>query len=304
MHANHAAFRHRHRHALATLQTALGQRPQQRTLLGQSFLQPRIPPPRHLTQERQVLRPARKIPPATQEQRLLHRALEVPVRRLCVPVLVTRRRVRLLHHHAVVPHQLLVTLRELALVRQVVHRRAQAIAAMPLGQATQFPQRVLQPFTQTLKTLREADRHRLPVRVRQHAVIHQVLKRLAADGHAQVVHRGEVRGAQSAGEMDLGKEDFLGWARRRPPVLHAPLQRPHLTILEPIRVFLLQPLEQRLGLQLRFLFQLGRHFLPHAVERIGTRPPVAQPLDVAGQLPHVSVPPGRFAIHAGLGRRR
>jgi hypothetical protein len=192
LHANQAAFRHRHRHALATLLAALRQRSQQGPLLLQTLLPARVPPLRHLPQQGQVLRPAGEIPTATQQQCLLHRLLQVPMRRFRVAVLVTRRRVRLLHHQAVMPRQLLVTSRELTLVRQVVHRRAQPIAAMPLGQAAQLPQRILQALAQTLETLREADRHRLPVRVGQHEVIHQVVERLTADGHAQLVHRCEV----------------------------------------------------------------------------------------------------------------
>lgn len=134
-------------------------------------------------------------------------------------------------------------------------------------------------------------------------MVHQVVERLTTDGHAQVVHRREVRGAQSAGEVLLREVNLFGRTRRRPPLPHPPLQRPQ-TRLEATRILGLQPLEQRLGLQHRFLFQPGRHFLPHAIERIRARPPVAWPLHLAGQHSHISVPPCRFAIHAGLARRR
>jgi hypothetical protein len=104
LHAYHAAFRHRHRHVLATLQAPRRQRPQPRPLLSQAFLPARVPPPRHLAQKGRVLRPAGEIPAATQQQRLRHRVLEVPMRRLRVAVLVARRRVRLLHYQTVVIH--------------------------------------------------------------------------------------------------------------------------------------------------------------------------------------------------------
>jgi hypothetical protein len=304
LHADQAALRHRHAHALATLLPAGRQRPQQRPLLVQTFLPARVPPPRHLAQEGQILRPLGEIAAATQQQRLRDRLLEVPVRRFHVAVFVTRRRVRLLHRQAVVPHQLLVTPRELTLVRQVVHRRAQPIAAMPLRHAAQLLQRILESFTQTLETLREANRHRLPVRVGQHEVIDQMIERLTAEGYAEVVHRREIRSAQSAGKVLLAEEDFLGRTRRRPPLPHAALQRPHLARLEPIRIFPLQPLEQRLGLQRRFPLELGHDVFPHTVERIGPGSPIAWLFPVAGKFAHVSVPPCRFAIHAGLGRRR
>ena len=135
-------------------------------------------------------------------------------------------------------------------------------------------------------------------------MINEVVERLAAEGHVQVVHRREVRGAELTGKVLLTEEDFLGRARRRPPLPHAALQRSHLARLEPIRIFPLQPLEQRLGLQRRFPLELGHDVGPHAVERIGAGSPIAWLIPVAGKFAHVSVPPCRFAIHAGLGRRR
>lgn len=224
----------------------------------------------------------------------------MPVRRFHVTVLVARGRVRLLHHQTIVSHQFLVAPGELALVGEVVYGCAQPIGAMPLGDAAQFPQGILQSFAQALEAFREADRHRLPVRVGQDEVIRQVLERLAGDGHAQVVHRSEVRGAQPAGEVLLREENLLGRARRRPPLPHAPLQRPHLARLEAAWILALQPLEQRLGLECWFSFQLRRHLLPHAVERVRPRSPIARLTHLAGKLPHVSVPPCCLAIHAGL----
>jgi hypothetical protein len=128
---------------------------------------------------------------------------------------------------------------------------------MPLGHAAQFPQRVLQSFAQTLEALRKADRHRFPVRVRQHAVIHQVVERLTVDGHRQLIHRGEVGGAQSARSVHLREEDLLRGPSGRTPVPHAPLQRAELSILELTWIARLQPAEQRLGLERRFGFQVG-----------------------------------------------
>jgi hypothetical protein len=116
-HANQTPLRHGHAHAFAALLPARRQWPQQRPLLVETFLPARVPPPHHLAQEGQVLFPAGEVASATQQQPLLHRLLEVPVRRFHVAVFVARGRVRLLHHLPVVGHQLLVTPREFTLVR-------------------------------------------------------------------------------------------------------------------------------------------------------------------------------------------
>ena len=111
---------------------------------------------------------------------------------LDVAILVAMIRLDLLRRQAIVRHQPLVTLRELLLVRAVVYRQTHPIRAMPLWHTAQLPQRVLQTFAQAFKALRKADRRRLPVRVRQDEVIHQVIERSAVDGHTELVHRREV----------------------------------------------------------------------------------------------------------------
>jgi hypothetical protein len=137
--------------------------------------------------------PAGKIPAAAQHQRLVQRLLETPVPLFDVPVLVGMVRLDLLAAQTVMSQQRLITLAELLALRQVVHRRAQAIGPVPSRHTPQFPQGILQAFAQTLEALREADRQRLPIRVSQHEVINQMLERLPLDGHAQVIHVREVR---------------------------------------------------------------------------------------------------------------
>jgi hypothetical protein len=53
-----------------------------------------------------------------------------------------------------------------------------------------------------------------------------VVERLPGEAHAEVAQVREVRGAQPAGFMDLGEEDFLGWPGRGTPALDVPLQGP------------------------------------------------------------------------------
>jgi hypothetical protein len=226
LHANQAAGGHGHCQPLARLQTPRRQWSQHGALLGQSLGPALVALPAYLLQERFVQRAAGKVPAAAEQQRLIHRVFEMPMRRLGIAVFVSRARLDLLPHQSVMVQQPLVTLREVAPLRQVVHRAAHPIAAVPHGHASQLPQRVLQAHAQTLETLGEAERHRLPVRVRQHQVIHHVLEGLPGDGHLQAVHVREVGGTQPARMMDLAEVHFLAGSLRGAPLLHAPLQCP------------------------------------------------------------------------------
>jgi hypothetical protein len=248
MHVNQTAAVHRDRQPLATVQPPWRQRPQHRQLLSQPPLPARVALPRQLLQERSVLLTAGEISAATQQQGLVHRVLEVPVRRLGIAVLIAFARLRLLHRQAVMRHQALVALGELLALRQVVDRAAEAVGAMPCGHAAQLPQRILQTVAQAGETLGKADRHRLPVRVGQHEVVHQVLEALAGDRHVQAAHVCEVRGAQPAGMVHLAEEHLLGRPACGPPCLDTSLQGPQLAVVEAPRILLLQPGEQGLGL--------------------------------------------------------
>jgi len=154
---------------------------------------------------------------------------------------------------------------------------------MPLGHAAQLPQGVLHALAQTFKALREADRRRLPVRVRQHEVIDQVIETLALDGDVQAVHRREVGRAQPSRFVDLSEEDFLGRSLAATPALDVPLQRPQLRVGETPRILPLQLAEDRLGLQPRIEFQQTAHLGPNLLEGIGPGPPVMRRRDLAGQ---------------------
>jgi len=65
------------------------------------------------------------------------------VRRLGIAVLVRLPHVDPLARHAVVRQQIAVSRLELARRRQVVHGGAEAVAAVSLRHAAQFPQRIL-----------------------------------------------------------------------------------------------------------------------------------------------------------------
>src|SRR5664280_735614 len=106
---------------------------------------------------------------------------------------------------------------------------------MPLGNTAQFPQGVLQPLAEALEALRIADRKRLPVRVRQHKVINQMLEPSPAKRHAQLGHVRKVRRTKPPGVMHLGKEHLLARPFQAPPTLDLTLEGSQLAVRKPPR---------------------------------------------------------------------
>jgi hypothetical protein len=290
---------------LARLQTTLRQRPQLRHLLGQLVLTVGIPLGEQGTHKRFVLRPAGEVPVAPQQQRLVQRPLEPMVALLAVAVLVGLARLDGLALQTVVPQQTLVTLRERRPFRPRRHRRRQTIRAMHLRHAAQFRQRVLQPFAQAFVALREADRPRLPVRVRQHEVVQQMLEHHAVDRHPQFRAVREVAGADPTGVMVLREEHLPGRAVQPTPLLDPSLQRPQLTVGEAARTTPLQLLEQGLGLQAGVAREHPGQLGPNRGERIGFGTPVpVHETHLAGQPAKLPVLPCRLGIDAGAERRQ
>jgi hypothetical protein len=116
----------------------------------------------------------------------------MPVGRFRIAVLVGLADVDPLPLHAVILQQILIPLTKLTLVRKVVYRRRETIAAMPPGNSPQFPEGVLQALTQRLEGFRRANRDRLPIGVGQREVVHQVGERLAGERHPQGIHVREI----------------------------------------------------------------------------------------------------------------
>jgi len=288
---------------LERLQPQHRQRPQQRALFLQTLHTPRIELTEQVPQEVQVLVPAGEVPAATQHQCLVHSVLEAVMPLLDVAVLMGMARLDLLGQQPIMLHQAFVTLCEVLLLRQVVHRRAQPVGPVPLRHPAQLPQRVLQAFAQALEALREADRRRLPVRVGQHEVVDQVLERLTLDGHTQAAHPREVRRRQPARLVHLGEEHFLGRTVQRSPAAHLPLQGPQLSVREPTRMAALQLLEDRLGLKPRVLLQQFAHFRPDRDEWIDPCPPGVLRRGRARQLPESLVLTCRLLVHVRPRRR-
>lgn len=300
LHFDDAARFHAHPQPLARIQALTRQRPQERHFLCQPHGATGVVLPALLAQERQVAIPAREVPAAPHHQRLVHTPLELIVALFRVAVLVALAGLDGLALQAVVTQQRLITLLERFRPFDArLHRRRQPIRAMQLRHAAQFPQRVLQPFAETLQTFREAERDRLPIGVREHEMIEHVHKRTAVDGHAQVGTVGEIAGSKPTGMMNLGEEDLFGRPALGPPTLDLPLQRPQLAVGEAAREAALQVGKKRLRFQAGVDLQLRLDFGPDLDEGVRTCSPVpVHAHDLAGQLAEAAVLACRLGIHA------
>lgn len=207
MNVDQAAGIHTHWQPQTTVLPLRRQRPQRRQFLGVPLLPGGVACGDHLLEKLQVLLAADEIAAATQKQRLIHGGLEVPVRRLAIAVLVGLADVDPLARQSVVFQQTQVTRLKFTFGREVVDRRAEAVAAMPPWHSPELPKRVLQAVGQRLERLRHAEGHRLPVRIGEYEVICQVLEAFAEDGYVQRVHAGEIRGRQVARMMYLAEHD-------------------------------------------------------------------------------------------------
>ena len=197
------------------------------------------------------------------------------------------------------------TARELLGVAVVMHRQRQAIGAMPLRHAAQFPQRVLQPFAQALEALREAERHVLPVRVRQHEVVDQV-RRTADPGWSRPGSFMCVKSDAPSrpGSCTWAKNTSLAGPCCGLPLPHPPLQRSAAAVASPGR-----GIHAAASPEASWPASAGSAAAapPAAArpsrERIGPRPPGVRRPRLAGQLAQLAILACRLAIHARLHRR-
>ena len=299
LHLDRASLAHLHAQPHQGLQTPSRQGTEPWPFFLLPWLPAHVAPLLHRLQEAGVLLTAGKVPAATQQQGLLDRFLETPMSLFAIAVLVATRRVGCLRHKAILSQQRLVIPREHFWVAVRMHRQRHAVGPVSLGYPSQGPQRILQAFAQTGKTLRKTDRHMLPVRVGQHEVIHHVLEALPLDGHREVVHVREVRRAQSARLMHLREEHLLGWSRQGTPATHTALQGPQQFVAELAGIAFLQPGQQRQGLQAWRPIQLRLHLWPHCRQGIEPSPPGTCRTPLSGHLP-LPILGCRLAVHARL----
>ena len=186
-----------------------------------------------------------------QQERLLDRLLQVPVRGLDAAVLVAQAPVVARAGHAVVVEECRVAHREVFFLSQVLERRREAVAAVLLRHPAGLPQGVLQPLGQGLEALAALDHFgMLPAREGEHEVVQDVRERDVGNRDAQIAHGGEVRQALLTRRMLLREEHFLGWAFEGAPVADVALQRAQHAVREALRVIVLELAQQRDGHQL------------------------------------------------------
>jgi len=231
------------RHALAVIELRRRQLAETSLLLGKLVGSRGIALVDQGLQELFVLLTAGEVAAAAQQERLVDHGLQMAMRRFHVAVLMRRSGVDPLGLDLIVVHQVAVTAAKLPVFREVVDRRAEAVATMPGGHAAQLPKRLLHSAADRFERLAETDRDEFPVGVRQREVIEQVGEGLAGDRDAQRVHAREVRGRQAAGIVDLRKHHFLARPLGAAPLTHAALEGPPLRLREPAGILLLEPAE-------------------------------------------------------------
>ncbi len=302
LHPNRGALAHPHPLALQRFQSLRRQRTQLPLLLRERRAAARVAAGHHVAHELPVRLAAGEVAAATQQQFLRQHLLETPMRLLAIAILMAAVGVGGLGRQAVVTQQRLVACRVLFRMAVVMHRQGQAIGAMPLRHAAQFPQGVLQAVAQTGKALRKAQRHALPVRAGQHEVIDQVCERLPGDGDVEALHVREVRRSQPARRMLLAEEQLLGRSMLGLPLPHPPFHGATLPLPVLAGVLALQPIHQRLGLQAWLTLQQCLQPRPHFQERIGPGAPGMFRLALTGQPATIPILSSRLAIHACLHR--
>jgi len=244
-----------------------------------------------------------EIPTAPQPQGLVQGILEVPVRRLDIAILVGLADVDPVSFDTVVRQQVAIAAGEFPVVRQVIDRRRQAVAANPPGDSARQVKGVLQACRERFERFGTAEVDVFPVRVGEHRVEPEVVERLAADRHLEFVHANEVERDQVSRMMDLGKPHLLLDAVSELPVQDPPFQRAADRLRDTRRtvgriVLLLQPIQNRVRLEPRIALQQRFDLRPELPQGILTRaigPRGA--LHLARQLLRVTILSDRLLTH-------
>jgi hypothetical protein len=181
-----------------------------------------------------------------------------------------------------------------------VDRRGQTIGAVSLGNSSQFPQGVLQPFAEALEALGEADRAGLPVGVGEHEVVNQVVERFASDGHAEFTHVGEVALGEPSRFVGLCEEHLLGRPFEGAPLFDPALQATELDVGEAPREAPLQVVEKGLGLEPGIEPELFDEWEPDVLERVLPGPPGMRDSPLTGERLGVAVLACRLLVDAGF----
>lgn len=250
-----------------------------------------------LAEERFILLAAGEVATAAQQQRLIDDGLQMSVRRFDVAVLMRLAGVGSLRLDLVVIHQVAIACAKLAIFREVVHRGAEAVAAMPSRHAAQLPERLLESAAERLEGFGEAHAGRLPIRVGERDVIQQVVERLAGDRDVQPIHVREVRSRQVARVVDLRKHDGPPWSVRAAPLPNTSLERPPMRVGKLPGIPVLEPREKRERPQPRFLRQVRLDLRPDLPEGVSAGPPSPLHSLMRGELLAIPILARRLLVH-------
>ena len=300
-----ARARHPHQRLLEAVAAPPRQRPQHRPFRVDPLPVAGVAVAYHLAQERPVLPGRLEIPRAPQQQRILDRPLQVPVRTLDRTVLVGPAPVVPAPLHVVVLQQRLIPRRQVLprVPLQVPKRRRQAVRPVLLRHAAQRPQRVLKPPGQRHVAL-PAQHHRRMAepRVLQPEVVQLVRQRLPGDAHLQRPGIGEVRQAPAPRLVLLPEDDLPLRPVLRLPAPHPPLKRPPHPVVQ-LRMAAHHLLVQRHRPQSRARFQ-QRHDLPLEDPRQRIRAPSPPRLPLLRRPPGIRFDPVRRRRAEPRPRRR
>jgi len=253
-----------------------------------------------LLEERLVFAASGEIPASSQHQRLIDGLLEPMMTLFNVAVLIGLARLDRLGCDAVMREQRLISLREQLRVGVGVDRGTHPVGSMPPGNASQFPQGVLQPFAEALEAFAEANRAGLPVGVGEHEVKDKVVKRFAGDRDLELGHVSEVGSGEPPRHVVLREEHLLGRPLQSTPAFDSPLQTAKLNIGKAAQIAILQVDEEGFGLKPGIEPELGFEFGPDVVERVGTGPPGSRRPSLAGETIGIAVLTCRFLVNPHL----
>ena len=283
------------------LQRQARQRAKHRKLLLEPLTTTRVALLHHAPDDRRIRRPILEVAAPAQHQRLVHCLLDPVVRLLHITVLMGLTRLDRTTFRSVVPQQRPVPTRELLTMAHLLHRRRQPVGPMRTRHAPQLPKSVLKTLAQALEALRETERPRLPVRVRQHEVMEHVVEPPPTDRHPQLRYAREVELAQLTRLVLLREEHLPSRTLCRTPHRDPTPQRAQLPVLETTRIPALQMAEDRHRTQPRIDRQKPAHLIPHVAERIGPRRALTAPQPaLAGQIAGSKVLPRCLLAHVCL----
>ena len=173
----------------------------------------------------------------------------------------------------------------------------QVIGTMLLWDATNLPEGFLDPLSQGLEAFAEANAGSFGVGGSQHKVIDHVRKGFSCNGHAQILHMGEIGLGSLSGLVSLFKDDLLLRPRHSTPSGNVPLQGPDLGRSIATWVLLTEQRKQGGPLQRWIAFELCDHPGPVLLKRIVAGSPGMRTLELRRKLARLFIFAGGALAH-------